>query len=97
VPSVTVKSDAERPGARARKSKDAEPPTTVALGCGSSSTRTDSSEIARGAGHVRGHIDREAGVDRVDDGEGLHRQRGLRRDPHQQRLRRRSGRGVGGR
>ena len=96
VPSVTVNPTRNVPGARAAKSKDADPPTTVALAAASSSTRTDSSEISPAVpGHVRGDIDREAGVDRVDDGEGLHGQRRLRRDPHEERLRRDLARGVG--
>ena len=46
VPSVTVKPTRNVPGVRAAKSKDAEPPTIVAVAAASSSTRTDSSEIS---------------------------------------------------
>ena len=72
-PSVTVKSTRNVPGRRAAKSKVSIPPTTVARRRGVvEHARRTRATSARGAGHVRRDIDREAGVDRVDEGEGLH-------------------------
>ena len=96
VPSVTVNPTRNVPGARAAKSKDADPPTTVALAAASSSTRTDSSEISPAVPVTCGVTSTVRPASIVSTtAKDCTVERRLRRDPHEERLRRDLADGVG--